>query len=182
MKTQSKHNNFLPRKWISQYHLQYGGHFCSNLDVQQVNLCPTRAWASYQICKNCGLRMRRECRERFPRHQLQRNPLVSDPGMHPGTCVTHVPWFLSGSPTGGWPTFDANSNWMLHQSVLIVDFFRSYNCRWIIPFIQIVFDAVMVTFRRFSYLSYIFISNSAFNFIQTIIYIWASGPQCPLLW
>ena len=44
-----------------------------------------------------GLRMRRECRERFPRHRLQRKPLVSDPGMHHGTCVTHVPWCMSGS-------------------------------------------------------------------------------------
>ena len=47
----------------------------------------------------CGLRMRRECRERFPRHRLQRKPLISDPGMHHGTCVTHVPWCMSGSPT-----------------------------------------------------------------------------------
>ena len=47
----------------------------------------------------CGLRMRRECRERFPRHRLQRNPLVSDPGMHPVTCVTHVPRCMSGSLT-----------------------------------------------------------------------------------
>ena len=31
--------------------------------------------------------MRPECRERFPRHQLQRKPLVSDPGMHHGTCA-----------------------------------------------------------------------------------------------
>ena len=43
--------------------------------------------------------MRRECRERFPRHRLQRKPLVSDPDMHHGTCVTHVPWCMSGSPT-----------------------------------------------------------------------------------
>ena len=45
--------------------------------------------------------MRRECRERFPRHQLQRKPLVSDAGMHHGTCVTHVPWCKSGSLTSG---------------------------------------------------------------------------------
>ena len=51
--------------------------------------------------KNCGLRMRRECRERFPLHRLQRKPLVSDPGMHQGTCVTHVPWCMSGSQTRG---------------------------------------------------------------------------------
>ena len=45
--------------------------------------------------------MRRECRERFPRHRLQGKPLVIDPGMHHGTCVTHVPWCMSGSLTGG---------------------------------------------------------------------------------
>ena len=45
--------------------------------------------------------MHRECRERFPRHRLQRKPLVSDPGMHHGTCVTHVPWCISGSQTLG---------------------------------------------------------------------------------
>ena len=50
---------------------------------------------------NCGLRMRSECRERFPRHRCQRKPLVSDPGMHHGTCVTHVPWCMSGSQTRG---------------------------------------------------------------------------------
>ena len=45
--------------------------------------------------------MRPECRERFPRHLLQRKPLVNDPGMHHGTCVTHVPWCMSGSLTRG---------------------------------------------------------------------------------
>ena len=44
--------------------------------------------------------MLREC---FPRHQLQRKPLVIDPSMHHGTCITHVPWCMSGSLTrGGW--------------------------------------------------------------------------------
>ena len=42
--------------------------------------------------------MRRECRKRFPRHQRQRKPLVSDTGMHHGT---HVPWCMSGSLTRG---------------------------------------------------------------------------------
>ena len=37
------------------------------------------------------------CRERYPRHRLQRKPLVSDPSMHHGTCVTHVPWCMSGT-------------------------------------------------------------------------------------
>ena len=48
---------------------------------------------------NCGLRMRRECRGSFPRHLLHKKPLVSDPDMHHGTCITHVPWCMSGSLT-----------------------------------------------------------------------------------
>ena len=47
--------------------------------------------------KSCALRMHRECRERFLRHR--RKQLVNDPGMHHGTCVTHVPWCMSGSLT-----------------------------------------------------------------------------------
>ena len=35
------------------------------------------------------------------RHRFQRKQLVSDPGMHHGTCVTHVPWCMSGSLTHG---------------------------------------------------------------------------------
>ena len=45
--------------------------------------------------------MRRECRERFPRHRIQIKPLVSDPDMHHVTCVTHVRWCMSGSLTRG---------------------------------------------------------------------------------
>ena len=51
--------------------------------------------------QNYGMRMRLECRECFPHHRLQRKPLISDPGMHHGTCVTHVPWCMSGSLTRG---------------------------------------------------------------------------------
>ena len=51
--------------------------------------------------QNCGLPMQRECQERFPRHRPQRKPLVRDPGIHHGTCVTHVPWCISGSLTHG---------------------------------------------------------------------------------
>ena len=45
--------------------------------------------------------MHRECRERFPRHRLQRKPVVRDPGMHHGTCATHVPWCMSESLNRG---------------------------------------------------------------------------------
>ena len=37
----------------------------------------------------------------FPRHRLQTKPLLRDPGMHHDTCVTHVPWCMSGSLTRG---------------------------------------------------------------------------------
>ena len=43
--------------------------------------------------------MHRECRERFPCYQLQRKPLISNPHMHHGTCITHVPWCMLGSLT-----------------------------------------------------------------------------------
>ena len=45
--------------------------------------------------------MRQECRKCLSHHRLQRKPLVSDPGIHHGTCVTHVPWCTSGSLTCG---------------------------------------------------------------------------------
>ena len=51
--------------------------------------------------QNSGLRMRRECLERFPRYRFQSKLLVSDPDMHHGTCVTHVPWCMSGSRNTG---------------------------------------------------------------------------------
>ena len=46
---------------------------------------------------NCALRMRQECRKRFPDTDFKRKSLVNNPCMHPGTCVTHVPWCMSRS-------------------------------------------------------------------------------------
>ena len=45
--------------------------------------------------------MRRECRERFPRLRFPKKARVSDTNTHHGTCVTHVPWYISGSLTSG---------------------------------------------------------------------------------
>ena len=61
-------------------------------------------WAAMGLLpdtQNCRLRMRRECRERFLHHWLQRKPLVNDSGMHHGTYVTHMPWCISGSLNRG---------------------------------------------------------------------------------
>ena len=48
-----------------------------------------------------------------PPHRLQRKPLVTDPGMHHGTCVTHALWSMSGSLTRGggklFPEFPAHA-------------------------------------------------------------------------
>ena len=58
-------------------------------------------WASYQIRKIAGCACARNAGNVFPRRRFQRKLLVSDPGMHHGTCVTHVPWCMSGSLTCG---------------------------------------------------------------------------------
>ena len=52
-------------------------------------------WASWQIRKIAGCAG--NAGNVFPRRRFQRKLLVSDPGMHHGTCVTHVPWCMSGS-------------------------------------------------------------------------------------
>ena len=63
--------------------------------------CQVFQWTSYRIRKIAGCAgMRWECRGRFPHHRLKKTPL-SDPHMHHGTCVTHVPWCMSGSLTHG---------------------------------------------------------------------------------
>ena len=61
----------------------------------------TRTWASYQIRKIAGCACAGNAGNVFPRRRFRRKPLFSDPGMHHGTCVTHVPWCMSGSLTCG---------------------------------------------------------------------------------
>ena len=57
-----------------------------------------------QDTSNYGLCMHRECWERFPRHWLQRKPLVSDPDIH--HAVMHVgianPWWLGKRSRYNW--------------------------------------------------------------------------------
>ena len=44
----------------------------------------------------------------FSRQRLQMKPIVSDPGMHHGTCVMHVPWCVAWSLIrGGRKSFPA---------------------------------------------------------------------------
>ena len=58
-------------------------------------------WASYQIRKIAGCACAGNAGNVFPAHRLQGKPVVSDPGMHRGTCGTHVPWCMPGSLTRG---------------------------------------------------------------------------------
>ena len=69
--------------------------------VRSFTLVLTATWASYQIHKIAGCACAGNAGKVFPRRRFQRKPLVSDPGMHHGTCVTHVPWCMSGSLTCG---------------------------------------------------------------------------------
>ena len=59
------------------------------------------SWASYQMREIAGCACAGNAGNVFPCRRFQRKPLVSDPGMHHGTCVTHVPWCMSGSLTCG---------------------------------------------------------------------------------
>ena len=67
----------------------------------QHNTAKHKPWASYQIRKIAGCACAGNAGNVFPRRRFQRKLLVSDPGMHHGTCVTHVPWCMSGSLTCG---------------------------------------------------------------------------------
>ena len=64
--------------------------------------------------QNCGCACAGNAGNVFPRRRFQRKLLVSDPGMHHGTCVTHVPWCMSGSLTCGdgekFPAFPAHAH------------------------------------------------------------------------
>ena len=70
----------------------------SNMDSWPYASAP---WVSLTDTQTGGLYMRLEYRKRFPRHRLQRNLQVSDPGMHHGPCVMHLPWCMSASLTRG---------------------------------------------------------------------------------
>ena len=86
--------------WIFRFQLQE-----SCYDSPMWCLCTrtmnNEAWASYQIRKIAGCACAGNAGNVSPRRRFQRKPLVGDPGMHHGTCVTHVPWCMSGSLTCG---------------------------------------------------------------------------------
>ena len=50
------------------------------------------AWASCEISKIVGCAYARNAGNVFPASDFNRKRQNCDPGMHHGTCVTHVPW------------------------------------------------------------------------------------------
>ena len=64
-------------------------------------LRPNQACAYYQMGKTVVCTYAGNSGKRFLHHRLQRKPLVSDSGMHHGTCLTHMRWYMSGSLTRG---------------------------------------------------------------------------------
>ena len=61
-----------------------------------------RQWASYQIRIIAGCACAGNAGNVFPATDLKKyKPLINDPGMHHGTCVTRVALCMSGSLTSG---------------------------------------------------------------------------------
>ena len=77
-------------------------HSCGHMTIQvtffdtYVVTMHNPQWASYQIHKIAGAHA-----PGMP-GTFSPSPQVSDPGMHHGTCVTHVPWCMPGSLTNGF--------------------------------------------------------------------------------
>ena len=80
-------------RWVREVGMQWEG-FSRLFSSQH-----TAPWASYQIRKIAGCACAGNTGYDFPRRRIQRKPLVSDPGIHHGTCVKHVPWCMSGMLT-----------------------------------------------------------------------------------
>ena len=74
-------------------------HICIYLSV--IAIMHNLSWASYQIRKIAVCACAGNAGNVSPHRRFRMKPLVSDPGMHHGTCVTHVPWCMSGSLTCG---------------------------------------------------------------------------------
>ena len=68
------------RKWLD-FTVRFVWHIMGSYQIREI--------ASCAFTGNAG--------NVFLAHRLQRKPLVSDPGVHHGTCVTHVPWCILGS-------------------------------------------------------------------------------------
>ena len=81
---------------------------------------------------------------KFSRHRLQQKPLVSDPSIHHGTCVTHMPWCILGSLTRGgeeaFPVFPAHA-----QPAILIVWQEDHGNIWTIGYVSISVFSVFVS-------------------------------------
>ena len=85
-------------QWFFWYYEHIMVRFSAWKPVPFLQMC---LWASYRIRKIAGCACAENAGNVFPRRRLQTKLLVSDPGMHHDTSVTHVPWCMSESLTRG---------------------------------------------------------------------------------
>ena len=90
--------------------LEWPDTWCQDI-CSHVHIFPVKAaWGSYHLHKIARCACAGNTRNVSLRGRCHRKPLVKDSDMHHGTCVTHVPWCMSGSLTcGGGKTFPAFS-------------------------------------------------------------------------
>ena len=93
-------------RWVKAAHIRFTINSYSSIHFSiHSAICSSIGWlidlfmVLFLDTQKCMLHIRRECRDRFPRHQLQRKRIVIDPVMHQARCVRHVSWCMSGSQT-----------------------------------------------------------------------------------
>ena len=68
---------------------------------EQVNTSPVEAY-SWAFTRHAQLRVAHDTGMTGTFYSTSKKPQVSDPGMHHGTYVTHVPWYMVGWLTRRW--------------------------------------------------------------------------------
>ena len=81
----SKHSLDRLKQFVQNYRMGMISTLWSEISFPRVQRCHNTRRCVYW-CKGKQNRIHREKRERFPRHQHQRKPLVNNPDMHHGTC------------------------------------------------------------------------------------------------
>ena len=94
----------------------------NNTSDDKAGIMAALGFQRYRVCQSSW---------RFPRHRLQRKPLVSDLGIYHATCVTHVPWCMSGSLTrDGGEKFPALRNPQFYVSGKRIMAIESHPSNW----------------------------------------------------
>ena len=85
-------------KWLWRWKLSvFGSRVFCQVQFMSPHPChrPLTKYAKFRVTRAPGMPAT------FSQPPTSKEQLVSDPGMHHGTCMTHVPWCMSGSLTCG---------------------------------------------------------------------------------